>query len=101
VLKRSRDEMRRILEARIDALSDSCRAVFVLRALEALSVEETAAALEIPQAAVRSRYARARGLLRESLAPEVDRTLHDVFGCPRERCDRIVKNVLNSIKAGT
>src|SRR5256714_8711740 len=42
-----RGEMRKILEARIDALPDSFRGVFVLRALEELSVEETAAALEI------------------------------------------------------
>ena len=96
-----RSEMRRILEARIDALPDAYRAVFVLRALEELSVEETAAALEIPEAAVRTHYFRARSLLRELLARDIDRGLEDAFGFDGERCDRIVSNVLNAIKAGT
>jgi RNA polymerase sigma-70 factor, ECF subfamily len=96
-----RSEMRRILEARIDALPDAYRAVFVLRALEELSVEETAAALVIPEATVRTRYLRARSLLRESLARDIDRSLEDAFGFAGARCDRIVSNVLNSIKAGT
>src|SRR5687767_695237 len=41
-------EVRRLLEARIDALPDLYRAVFVMRAVEEMSVEETAAALELP-----------------------------------------------------
>jgi RNA polymerase sigma-70 factor (ECF subfamily) len=96
-----RSGMRRVLETRIDALPDSYRAVFVLRALEELSIEETAAALEISEAAVRRRYFKARSLLRESLARCIDRGLEDAFDCAGARCDRIVSNVLNSIKAGT
>jgi RNA polymerase sigma-70 factor (ECF subfamily) len=96
-----RGEMRRLLESRIDALPDGYRAVFVLRALEELTVEETAAALDIPEPTVRTRYFRARGLLRESLARDIDRTLEDAFGFAGERCDRIVANVLARIKAGT
>jgi RNA polymerase sigma-70 factor, ECF subfamily len=94
-------EMRRLLEQRIDALPDGYRAVFVLRALEELTVEETAAALEIPEATVRTRYFRARGLLRESLARDIDRSLDNAFGFAGERCDRIVHNVLKAIEAGT
>jgi RNA polymerase sigma-70 factor (ECF subfamily) len=96
-----RSQMRQILEARIDALPDTYRAVFVLRALEELSVVETAAALEIPEATVRTRYFRARSLLRESLARDIDRSMDDAFGFAGARCDRMVNNVLNSIKAGT
>lgn len=97
----SRAEMRRLLEKRIDALPDGYRSVFVLRALEELSVEETAAALDIPETTVRTRYFRARGLLRESLARDLDRSLEDAFAFAGERCDRIVANVLERIKAGT
>jgi RNA polymerase sigma-70 factor, ECF subfamily len=93
--------MRRMLEARIDALPDSCRAVFVLRALEGLPVDETAAALGLPQARVRACYSQARRLLRESLVRETERGLHDAFGCAGARSDRIVRNVLKSIKATT
>jgi RNA polymerase sigma-70 factor (ECF subfamily) len=95
------DMLRRLLEKRIDALPDDYRAVFVLRALEELSVEETAVALGIPQATVRTRHFRARSLLRESLAREIDLTMEDAFGFAGERCDRTVAKVLARIRAGT
>ena len=66
-------EMRRVLEQRIAALPREFRAVFMLRAIEELSVGETAAALAIPEATVRTRYLRARRLLRESVARDIDR----------------------------
>jgi RNA polymerase sigma-70 factor (ECF subfamily) len=93
----ARAEMRTIIEARIDALPDNYRAVFVLRALEEMTVEETAAVLEIPEATVRTRLFRARALLREALAQEVDRGLEDAFHFAGERCDRIVANVLAAL----
>lgn len=96
-----REELRRLLEARIDRLPEDYRAVFVLRALEELSVEDTAAALEIPEATVRTRHFRARSLLRESLAREIDLTMEDAFGFDGARCDRIVANVLNATNPGT
>jgi len=95
------DMLRRLLEKRIDALPEDYRAVFVLRALEELSVEETAVALGIPQATVRTRHFRARSLLRESLAREIDLTMEDAFGFDGERCDRTVAKVLARIRAGT
>lgn len=90
-------EMRRLLEERIDALPDDYRAVFMLRAVEELSVEEAASALGIPEATVRTRHFRARALLRESLARDIDRSLEEVFGFAGERCDRIVARVLERI----
>lgn len=96
-----RGEVRRLLESRIDALPDDYRAVFVLRAVEELSVEETAAALGIPEATVRTRHFRARGLLRESLARDVDTSLEEAFSFAGERCDRIVASVLRRLKPGT
>jgi RNA polymerase sigma-70 factor (ECF subfamily) len=87
-------ELRRMLEARIDALPDVYRAVFVLRAVEEFSVEETSAALGLPQATVRTRFFRARGLLRAALAHETDCAMEEVFGFAGERCDRIVAHVL-------
>jgi RNA polymerase sigma-70 factor (ECF subfamily) len=89
-----RSEMRRLLESRIDALPDAYRTVFMLRAVEELSVDETAASLGIPESTVRTRFFRARSLLREALAQDVDRAQVDAFGFAGERCDRIVTNVL-------
>ena len=93
----ARSEMRRLLEAQIDALPDTYRTVFVLRAVEELSVEETAAILDIPAATVRTRFFRARSLLRESLAQKIDVACEDAFSFAGERCDRIVARVLQRI----
>jgi RNA polymerase sigma-70 factor, ECF subfamily len=89
-----RAEMRRLLEAKIDQLPGAFRTVFVLRAVEEMTVEEAADCLGITAATVRTRYFRAKGLLRESLAREVDMTLADAFAFAGERCDRIVAGVL-------
>ncbi|MFC5479104.1 RNA polymerase sigma factor [Massilia suwonensis] len=92
-----RAEARRLIEARIDALPDSLRTVFMLRAVEDLSVQETSAALGIPEATVRSQYFRARGLLREALARDFDRAVDSAFSFDGERCDRIVAAVLGRL----
>ena len=94
-----RADTRRILEAKIDELPDAFRTVFVLRAVEELSVDEVAAALEIPEATVRSRFFRARGLLRESLAREADLAVEAAFSFAGARCDRIVETVMARIAA--
>ena len=64
-------QMRELLQASIDALPEDFRAVFRMRAVDELSVEETAAALGIPEITVRTRYFRARNLLRKSMAADV------------------------------
>jgi RNA polymerase sigma-70 factor (ECF subfamily) len=92
-----RHELGSLIERRVDALPEAFRAVFVLRALEELSVEETAALLDIPEATVRSRFFRARSMLRESLAREVDTALAEAFAFAGARCDRIVAAVLGRL----
>jgi RNA polymerase sigma-70 factor, ECF subfamily len=63
-----RSDLDRRIQACIERLPVSHRAVFVLRACEELSVREAAAALHIPEATVRTRFFRARRQLRRSLA---------------------------------
>jgi RNA polymerase sigma-70 factor (ECF subfamily) len=92
-----RAEIRKLLEQRIDALPGAYRAVFMLRAVEEYSVEETAQILQIPEATVRSRFFRARSLLREGLASEVDLACEDAFGFAGERCDRVVARVMERL----
>ena len=96
----ARAQLRVLLEGKLDTLPASFRTVFVMRCVEELSVEETAACLGIPEATVRSRLFRARGLLRESLAKDVDLAERDVFGFAGERCDRIVGGVLARVANG-
>jgi RNA polymerase sigma-70 factor (ECF subfamily) len=92
-----REELRKLLEAKIDRLPPAFRTVFVLRALEELSVEETAACLGIPEATVRTRFFRARSLLRESLEHTFDLALQEAFSFGGARCDRIVDTVLSRL----
>jgi len=89
-----RAQLRTVMEARIDRLPESFRTVFMLRAVEEMSVEDVAAALDIPEATVRSRFFRSRGLLREALASEMDLALGEVFSFDGARCDRIVAQVM-------
>jgi RNA polymerase sigma-70 factor (ECF subfamily) len=95
----ARTEMRALLERKLDALPEDFRTVFVLRAVEELSVEETASSLGIPEATVRSRHFRARSLLRESLARDIDVAERDLFDFGGAHCDRIVAAVLARLDA--
>jgi RNA polymerase sigma-70 factor (ECF subfamily) len=94
-----RAQTRRLIETGIDKLPAAFRTVFVLRAVEELTVEETAATLDIPEATVRTRYFRARALLREALAREIDFAIEDAFGFDGARCDRIVEAVRRRLEA--
>ena len=94
-----RAEIRRALERRIDELPIAFRTVFVMREVEDMTVEETAECLSIPAATVRTRLFRARALLREALARDMDMATVDVFSFAGERCDRIVAGVLARSRA--
>jgi RNA polymerase sigma-70 factor (ECF subfamily) len=95
----TRTDIRRLLERKIDELPVAFRTVFALRELEELTVAETAACLSIPEATVRSRFFRARGMLRASLACELDMATGDVFKFGGEQCDRVVAGVLAQRRA--
>lgn len=92
-----RAQVRQQIEARIDTLPDQFRTVFMLRGVEELTVEETAVALDIPEATVRSRFFRARGILREGLSHDIDMAMADAFSFAGPRCDKIVAGVLATL----
>lgn len=54
------DELQAVLDRSVDELPDELRSVLMLRDLEELSTEETASALGLTEAAVKSRLHRAR-----------------------------------------
>jgi RNA polymerase sigma-70 factor, ECF subfamily len=95
-----RSETRRLLESKIDELPDAFRTVFVLRAVEEMTVEEAATALDIPEATVRTRFFRAKGMLREALSREIDLAHGDAFSFAGARCDRIIANVMARLPEG-
>ena len=96
-----RAEMRRLLERSIDELPVAFRTVFILREVEEMTVEEIALALQIPSGTVRTRLFRAKSLLRQSLAREMELNLDALFEFAGARCDRIVDNVLKKLGSGT
>ncbi len=61
-------EFRRILDQAMQKLSPALRVVFILRDIEGLSIEETAASLDVSQQVVKTRLLRARLKLREELS---------------------------------
>src|SRR5436190_5147670 len=60
-------QIRRLLESAVDKLPPAFRVVFILREVEELSVEDTAAQLGLRPATVKTRLHRARRLLRTAL----------------------------------
>jgi RNA polymerase sigma-70 factor (ECF subfamily) len=87
-------ELRRLLEAAIDALPEDFRVVFVLRAVEGLTVAETADSLSIRPETVKTRFHRARRLVQETLGARFESLLPATFGFAGARCDRVVAAVL-------
>ncbi|GAA3542585.1 RNA polymerase sigma factor [Zobellella aerophila] len=87
-----------LLEQAVDALPRPFRSVFVLRAVQQLSVSETALSLALPEATVKTRYHRARGLLREALMAEMERQGLKLYEFAGHRCERIVAAVLCRLK---
>jgi RNA polymerase sigma-70 factor (ECF subfamily) len=96
-LEVEREEARAILESAIMALPLPFRAVFMLREVEGLSVQQTATYLDIPVATVKTRAHRARLLLQAELGPALPGEPDRSFEFLRDRCDRIVSKVLGRL----
>jgi RNA polymerase sigma-70 factor, ECF subfamily len=90
----AREQLRRLIERAVAELADGFRSVFVLREIEGLSVEETAEALGIPEATVKTRLHRARAKLQQALAPEVRGALSGSFPFAGADCVALTERVL-------
>jgi RNA polymerase sigma-70 factor (ECF subfamily) len=90
-------ELKMVMECAIDALPVGYRSVFVLRAVEGLSVAETAACLDVGAETVKTRFHRARAFLRKELHRRAGIVAADVFPFHLSRCDRVVKAVFQGI----
>jgi RNA polymerase sigma-70 factor (ECF subfamily) len=92
-------ELRSVLERAIEALPESYRSVFVLRMVEGLDVNETAAALDIGVENVKTRLHRGRAMLRKELQRRAGIVAPELFPFHLSRCDRVVEGVLRRIRA--
>ncbi len=93
----AQDDVLQMIESAIDRLPLEFRLVFMLRGVEELSVSETATHLGIKEATVKTRYHRARKLMRSDLAERVENTVLGAFSFDGQRCDRIVNSVLRRV----
>ncbi|HXR94598.1 MAG TPA: RNA polymerase sigma factor [Rhizomicrobium sp.] len=85
---------RRLLERAIDGLPEDFRIVFIMREIEACSVEETAEQLDLNPQTVRTRLFRARQLLKAELEKTITSGIAGVFPFLGARCTRITERVL-------
>lgn len=90
----ARREVRRVIERAVDELPANFRTVFMLRAVEQMSIAETAALLAISPETVKTRFHRANRLLRQALSAEFASILDDAFPFAGARCDALTARVL-------
>jgi RNA polymerase sigma-70 factor, ECF subfamily len=90
----ARAEIRRLVEQAVDRLPEAFRAVFVMRDIEEMSIDETAGLLGIPTATVKTRLHRARKLIRAELEDSLASALAGSFPFAGARCAQVTSAVL-------
>ena len=93
----ARAQVRRSLEHAVGDLPEPFRLVFMLREVEELSVDETAAHLGLKPETVKTRLHRARRRLREALDTELADVMVGAYPFLGARCVRITRAVLGRI----
>jgi RNA polymerase sigma-70 factor (ECF subfamily) len=93
----AREQLRLLIEKAVADLPDNFRSVFVLREIEGLSVEDTAEALDILPATVKTRLHRARAKLQQALAPEVKGVFSGSFPFAGADCAALTERVLAAL----
>ena len=92
-----RQEVRHILEQAVDGLPDAFRTVFVLRDVQGLSIEETAAFLGIKPETIKTRLHRARRLMRSAIESRLSGEFAALFPFDGARCANMADRVLRQI----
>ncbi len=93
-----KEQLKALINQYVDQLPQNFRIVFVLRAVEQLSVRETAQIIGIKEETVKTRYFRAKHLLRENIQASMETNglqVYEFGGC---HCDLIVRNVMERIQ---
>jgi len=92
-------QLKNLINQNIDQLPDGFRTVFVLRAVEQFSVKETSKILDIKEETVKTRYFRAKRLLREQIQTYLDGVGMTVYEIGGHHCDILVYNVIAYIRS--
>jgi RNA polymerase sigma-70 factor (ECF subfamily) len=94
-----RARVRAVLERAVDSLPAPFRAVFVLRAIEELGTEETAALLGLKPETVKTRLHRARRQLRQALERELAPAFSEIYPFDGARCALTAERVIAQLRA--
>ncbi len=86
------------VEAEVAALPETYRSVVLLREVEGLSTEETAACLDVSIDVVKTRLHRARAMLSDALYRRAGVGMQSIFPFGAQRCDRVVARVMDEIR---
>jgi len=92
-------ELREYLERAIDELPPAFRTVFIARAVEGLTIEETAQVLNLRPETVKTRLHRARTRMRKSLEAQLGPALSTAFSFDGARCQRLTDAVMQRLAA--
>ena len=87
-----------LLERAIDELPPEFRLVLIARVVEEMSIEETAALLDIKPETVKTRLHRARQMLRKAIERQAGPMLTGVFPFEDPRCERVADAVMARLK---
>jgi RNA polymerase sigma-70 factor (ECF subfamily) len=91
-------ELKLVLEKAVASLPEKYRTVFVMREVQGMSTSETMEALSLGESNVKIRLNRAKEMLRADLQRLWNP--REIYEFNLVRCDRIVNNVMEAIKAG-
>ena len=87
-----------LINEHVDRLPADFRAVFVLRAVEQFSVQETADLLDVKPETVKTRLFRAKRMLRDQIQSSLDQAGLQVYEVGGVHCDKIIKSVMLKIQ---
>ncbi|WP_378944200.1 RNA polymerase sigma factor [Mesorhizobium sp. ANAO-SY3R2] len=93
-----RRQARELLEQAIDELPAAFRVVFMLRDVEEMSIEETAAQLSLKPETVKTRLFRARRLMRSAIERRLSAGFVEVFPFDGARCERMADRVVERLR---
>ena len=87
-----------LVERATDTLPLAYRVVFIARAIEGLSNDETAELLGLRPETVRTRLHRARRLVRKKLDEQIGPVLLNAFPFKGRRCERLTASVMDRLR---
>jgi RNA polymerase sigma-70 factor (ECF subfamily) len=92
-----RSELARSIEKAIARLPEEFRIVLVLRDIEDMSIEETADALGVIPATVKTRHLRARRRLRREIDPDFRAVMAETLRFDGDECDAMTERAVAAL----